>query len=364
MNNILVVCQDYPDDAHPYKMAWAHTRNVFYQSAGLSTTVCSFSATSGYTFQSLPVVPGSMLTRDFVSKFDLVALHSPNMRNHLWALRGIRSVPFVVFCHGTESLYVNKDYPEPYPFMRQSVLSRVIRDAYDMLKMKVLKRFILNRKDRAVVVFVSEWMRDKFFANVGNLDELGVTYHIIHNPLWTDFLSRNYRDEAASAPSADFVTLRRLDFSKYAVDQVCSLAEHNPQYSFHLVGTGDYFKHYAKPGNLTLINKHIPQSGLADFLSDYRCALMPTRVDAQGVMVCEMAVFGMPVITSDAPVCHEMLEGFPNVKFLPSGLFASRLADSDFPPSAGPHSAPPRFTSENTVQKEVALFQNLLKGRT
>ena len=31
---------------------------------------------------------------------------------------------------------------------------------------------------------------------------------------------------------------------------------------------------------------------------------MPTRTDAQGLMMCEMAAFGIPLITSNIPVCH------------------------------------------------------------
>ena len=42
-------------------------------------------------------------------------------------------------------------------------------------------------------------------------------------------------------------------------------------------------------------------------LNSAKCALMPTRTDAQGVMMCEMVAFGMPLITSDIPVCHEVL---------------------------------------------------------
>ena len=40
---------------------------------------------------------------------------------------------------------------------------------------------------------------------------------------------------------------------------------------------------------------------------------MPTRTDAQGLMMCEMATYGMPVITTDIPVCHEVLDSFENV---------------------------------------------------
>ena len=43
---------------------------------------------------------------------------------------------------------------------------------------------------------------------------------------------------------------------------------------------------------------------------------MHTRTDAQGVMMCEMATFGMPLITSDISVCHEVFDGFNGVGFI------------------------------------------------
>ena len=43
---------------------------------------------------------------------------------------------------------------------------------------------------------------------------------------------------------------------------------------------------------------------------------MPTRTDAQGLMMCEMASIGIPLITSDIPVCHESLGNFNNVAMI------------------------------------------------
>ena len=40
------------------------------------------------------------------------------------------------------------------------------------------------------------------------------------------------------------------------------------------------------------------------------------RADAQGVMACEMATFGIPLITSNIDVCKEVFEGFENVAFI------------------------------------------------
>ena len=55
---------------------------------------------------------------------------------------------------------------------------------------------------------------------------------------------------------------------------------------------------------------------MIDLLNKSRCALMPTRTDAQGVMACEMATFGIPLVTTDLPVCHEVFDTFVNVQYI------------------------------------------------
>ena len=55
---------------------------------------------------------------------------------------------------------------------------------------------------------------------------------------------------------------------------------------------------------------------MIDLLNKSKCALMPTRTDAQGVMACEMATFGIPLVTTDLPVCHEVFDTFTNVQFI------------------------------------------------
>ena len=47
-----------------------------------------------------------------------------------------------------------------------------------------------------------------------------------------------------------------------------------------------------------------------------RCALMLTRRDTQGVMSCELVTYGIPLITSDLPVCREIFEKIPSVAFM------------------------------------------------
>ena len=95
----------------------------------------------------------------------------------------------------------------------------------------------------------------------------------------------------------------------------------NQEYTFDIYGKGEYFEHNDKPKNIRVYNRFIKQDSIPDLLNHYRCALMPTRLDAQGVMMCEIATFGMPVITSDLHVSREMLSDFSDVIFVANGSF-------------------------------------------
>ena len=82
---------------------------------------------------------------------------------------------------------------------------------------------------------------------------------------------------------------------------------------------------------------------------------MPTRTDAQGLMMCEMAALGIPVITSDIPVCHEVFDGFSNVIFLNNndmGISLDYL--KKFPILCKKDD---RYFSNNTTKKEIDIIK-------
>ena len=89
-----------------------------------------------------------------------------------------------------------------------------------------------------------------------------------------------------------------------------------------------------------------------------RFALMPTRTDAQGLMMCELAAMGMPVITSDIPVCHEVLDDYPNAFFIKNDDKAETLQRfSNMQPTPVKHK---RYFRAETLQHEISILDNLL----
>ena len=163
----------------------------------------------------------------------------------------------------------------------------------------------------------------------------------------------------------DFITIRGyLDGSKYCIDLVNDLAKANPKYSFLVIGKGEFFSHYEKAENLQWVDEHLNHEEIVEYLNRSRCALMPTRTDAQGLMMCEMATFGIPVITSDIPVCHEVLDDFENVAFIDNenqnadlSQIIEKLTDKV------PYPKNNKYFAANTVQKEVDLINELFQKK-
>ncbi|MCF5901566.1 glycosyltransferase family 4 protein [Aeromonas veronii] len=354
--NILVLMSGYPSEQQLYNCSWAHTRNKHYINNGINVDVFVFDNEEPYIFEGVAIITKSdavvRLNNDFYSK---VISHSPNIRNHIPFLKKYCSkIPNIVFMHGSESMWINYDYPPPYKFMQDGIVKKIIRNIYDFCKFKIMKRFLSNHKNLKVV-FVSEWMKSTFEKNVMSLKSANVKFEIINNSLNEIFIEREFTKH--SEKIADVVTIRSFDLSKYAIDLVVKVAKNNPTKKFHIYGKGRYFDFHNAPNNVTVIDNFIRQDDIPNILNQYHVALMPTRCDAQGVMVCEMATFGIPVITSDISVNREMFSTFENVILVGNDREIENVDIAEILMKQGGRDIT-RFSKSNTLDKEMKLLRS------
>lgn len=359
IKRVLVLCSGYPSVDNPYNCTWAHIRNRYYLDNGLNVEVFVTGSNEEYEIDSIKVISKVQMTQSLDSgKYDLIISHSPNLRGHLPILNKYSNHKCILFMHGTESMWLNHDYPKPYAYNKPTLLNRLIRDSYDFVKFIFLRRFILGANN-AHIVFVSKWMKDVFEKNVVKLED-AQRYSIINNSLNQRFFESNHTF-CEDSKNADFITLRRLDLSKYAIDLVCSFAKSNPQYKFHIYGKGNYFDFNEKPDNVDVFDYHIKQDDIPELLNKYPAALMPTRCDAQGVMACEIATYGMPIITTDIDVNREMFSEFENVTLLCESEFSSNIDLKDIKSLSSPASRNVnRFCFEKTLRKELDLIGEMI----
>lgn len=349
--NILVLSQAYPSEKNSYAMSYVHTRCIKYKQQECHVEVLNFSTEVSYFYEGIKVITEREVD---VGKFDIIVSHAPNIKNHLRFLSRSKAKRIVFFFHGHEVLRTYGDYPEPFHWKKPSSFRRSIVNAYDYFKLKIMRYWlaIMSRSNRLGLVFVSQWMLDNFKRNLGCDASCFGKQAVIANAVNDVFYYNCYKPDGVLA---DFITIRPLDDSKYGLDLVLALAKANPQLTFHIYGKGDFFKYNPLYDNVKWFDGFVKQGDIPTLLNKYRAALMPTRYDAQGVMVCEMATFGIPVVTSGIAICHEMLGGFENVIFLSSEDFASPM--NIMPVSSSKNES--KFLSDRLISEELSFFNEL-----
>ena len=357
--NILVLAEAYPEMSGAKPLAYVRTRNVFYKECGHAVTVLNFRSNSPYVMDGIQVYDKNSFEKECnISAYDLVLSHAPNLRHHLCFLSArmneIRHLVF--FYHGHEVLKINKVYPPPFPYLKRNRFKEKAQDLYDEFKFRVLRSFYQKHHEKISSIFVSHWMYDEFMKWVKVPERFieGKSY-ITYNSVGAVFEKESYTPD--SDKKYDYITIRAyLDGSKYAVDIVNNLALRNPYKNFLLVGRGRYFDYNNLSPNVTRISKELSHEEMLDLLNQSRCALMPTRTDAQGVMMCEMATYGIPLITSDIPVCHEVFDDFEGVGFISNERYIYQSLDEIYADIRGFHRKNPKYFNSLLGEKEISIL--------
>lgn len=358
---LLILAANYPDLNGNIPLYYIHTRSIYYHDQGIDVTVLNFSAKENYTIDNIKVITLASFKKEENYNYDLLILHAANLRNHYLFLKkyGDKFKKHLFFFHGHEVLMVNKVYSEPYSYVK-SKKTKIFRDIYDTVKLKIWNKYFNKHLDKSYFIFVSNWMKDEFLKWT-RIDYNLIKNHsyITYNSIGETFVNSNY--EIDSPKEYDFVTIRsNIDGSKYCIDLVNNLAFANPKHKFLLIGKGNYFKYNEKADNLEFIEKNLNHKEIIEILNKSRCALMPTRTDAQGLMACEIATFGIPLITSDIDVCHEIFDDFENVKLIKNentNLKLNKMLNSF---NKIPYKKNKKYFQKNTCGKEIEIISKII----
>lgn len=364
---ILILTTSYPTPDKIYQQAFVRARVRGYHERGHQVRVLSFSTRDHYELDGVSVDPQkSWAGRDLREHFDLIASHAPNLRSHLFFLHRHRhALPPVAFTfHGHETLVIHRRYPPPYPWRRSRwfIVRRALQNIYDQIKLKTLRTVIerLRHQKKVLLIYVSHAFRTMALADLevpnSTWDDIS---RVIPNPVGIAFSNAHHQ---ASELRGDFLTIRPLDVSKMAVDLVVECARQNPAHTFHLYGEGEALRHLTTPPNIVHFPGFIENDEIPELLNRYRAALMPSRCDAQGVMMCEMAVTGMPVVGSDIAAHREALREFPRTAFLDNS--APRFDAERFLQTTAilAHSHSKIFDQQTVISAEISAFTSLIES--
>lgn len=353
MIKILVCVAGYPNNHGHVGLMYVHTRDCYYIKHGIDVTVLNFAASEDYEKDGIKVVTLDSY-KEGNESYDMLLLHAANLRNHYRFLKKYedRFQRMMFFFHGHEVLKINKAYSKPYSYVKRAgAIKRLGQDIYDTIKLAIWRKYFPKMAHKSHFVFVSQWMKDEFLKSTHIPERvLEGRSSIIYNSIASEFETLSFDEK--SLKEYDFITVRSfLDGSKYGIDIVNRLAWNTPEKKFLVIGKGEFFKHTEKAPNLVWENAYLNHAEIATRLNTAKFALMPTRTDAQGLMMCEMAGFGIPVLTSDIPICHEIFGAFENVYYIDNNDLKYNLSSFDDRKSRCIKHK--KYYAENTVKREV-----------
>lgn len=359
---MLVLSTDYPSEKSK-KLMYIHTRNLYYKKQGNDVIVLNFNSKINYEIDGINVISLKYYKKNkFKFNNYLLISHAPNIRNHYIFLKKYEKnfKRIIFFFHGHEVLKINKVYSKPYLFMKKPFYIRLIRNVYDDLKLILWRKYFTKLIKKSYFVFVSNWMYNEFIKWVKISPEiLKNRYSITYNGVGEIFEKENF--DYNRKKEYDFITIRtNLDGSKYSVDIVNDLAKKNPKHKFLLIGCGKFFKYNEKASNLIWLDKNLNHKEIIDFLNKSKCALMPTRTDAQGLMMCEMATYGIPVITSDIEVSYEVFDDFLNVGYINNDSINDVNLIKIYNSIKKECEKNDKYFYQNTTSQELKIFEKVM----
>lgn len=356
MTKLLILVKKYPTEHEPYALAYVHSRCIEYKKRGVSFDVLSFDNSIAYNYQGISVITRAEAALN-IANYTHIISHAPNLRQHLpFLLKYCVGKNKTFFLHGHEVLIKSHHYPKAYNFTSKNTLHRLAHNLthsiYDSVKVRLLRHLIAKTRNSKFIL-VSQHLKNLAQKDLKTKFPNNKT-HIINNCVNEEFIINSYT--SLTPKTADIVTIRQLDNSTYCMDIVRKLALDNPKLTFTVYGKGVFFDYYLPPPNVTVIQSFFKHDQLPEILSAHRVALMPTKHDTQGVMSCEMATFGIPLITSNISVCQEIFSGMPNVALIDNDstvdletLIHSLTKDLSLPNKI-------KFSPAHTTEKELSAI--------
>jgi len=359
---VLVAVADYPNDVGGIASMYVHTRNKYYIKHNIDVTVLNFKTKRNYKIDDIEVISLETYKKTKNKEWDILISHAPNLRNHFRFITkyGGDFQRYIFFFHGHEVMDLGLAYPKPYKWaQKERGLRNFMQKIYDFVKLKVWHFYLPNVSKKSDFIFVSEWFFKQFerYVKLGKQD-LNERVHIIYNSVGEIFENNTY--PKGDDKEFDFISIRSyMDKPKYCVDVIHDLAMRYPKYKFLIIGKGEFYKVHNIPDNVVWLEQYLRHDEILEQINRAKCALLPTRLDAQGVMMCEFATYGIPVITSNIEVCEEVFSNIKNVEFIENDV---ALVDLEFYYNKLLESNESFRTDKFSYKNTVALEERIIKG--
>ena len=321
IQRIAVVSSRYPAVDQPYNHMFVHARCRQYLRAGLQVAVFVPSVdTSTYEIDGVSVcrAPADHISRQLGS-YDTVMVHllhlKPDPRvsgEPIYRVLASGVAPVILFLHGVEAQPLRFRRPEEIkPLNPVSVGRWLYHDFWRLPRMAGIVSSLVEGPTPFRVVVPSRWFLEEAERGLGL--SLGRCSQIIPNGIDTERFRYN---PPRQDNSHDVLSIRPLyRRGKYAVDLALATFEGwDAGLRLKLFGAGpdtEWVRRYVQrvvPSNIDLNIGFLAPDAIPAIHSTSAVYLGVTRLDAQGVSMCEAMASGLPVVSFRIDAIPEFVE--------------------------------------------------------
>lgn len=287
-----IICPDYSSKERS-SYAFVHARAKLYIKCGVDLKVFVISKKNVvYFFESIKVFKQpSKLLKESIKSFvpDVLAIHFPKYR--IISLVQKIDIPKVVWIHGHEILWKFRLGPSKNIF--DYIKKRLVLIPRELYQIYRVRKFLTKVE---YSVFVSQWMLHS--AQKNSLKKYRDTI-IIPNPVNMNLF--NYKLPKTMTRA---ISLRSFNNSKYGLDIAIRAFANFNKAKLYLFGKGRFKNKFIQltkkiNSNTKIFDESIEHNKLPKFYHNYGFFIAPSRVEAQGLAMCEAMACGLPVIATN-----------------------------------------------------------------
>lgn len=315
----LVVSTAYPHKDHLYRHGFIHTRLVAYQQNDVEPIVLVLKSEENvirsYVHEGIRVIEAASRYGDWIIKESGVSsllIHFLN-ENIYKLMQTIQPrLPSIVWIHGVET---EAWYRRWFQFLdNASDLKHAIElKGRKERQLELIHRLYRGDDPYVSFVHVSEW----FKTRVAEVDAKCVTRHstIIPNPIDDEHFK--YETKKSDA-RFNVLSIRPYHTTKYGNDlavRAVELLQNEPWFedvTFSFYGDGPLFDDILQPlsgmKNVIIQQGFLTKEKIYELHQQHGIFLCPTRLDSQGVSMCEAMSSGLVPVTNDVAAISEFVE--------------------------------------------------------
>ncbi len=315
-NEILIVTPSYPTEENKYFGGFVHSRVKAYKESGIKfDLICAheYPNTCSYNFEGIDVTRTNffglrqLLTK---KKYKTILLHFFDDRYaQILDSNDMSETNLYFWVHGPETLYWDWSKMTDWYFTPESKLGDGMVQHFKDLD-TLIKRY--NSYPNVHWVFVSEWIKSHSEKLIGIEFNNSVVI-----PNFIDEKQFNFVKKDPEKRKKIFFVRRFENISKYAIDvnvrTILELSRRDffEDLEFNIYGTGEYYDILMEPlkdfSNVKLHRKFLSHEQLSAVHKENGIGLFATRYDAQGVSMCEAAMSGLAIVSSQNDAIAEFL---------------------------------------------------------